>query len=335
MPVGRPGWSPQLPDRILTFLMGSAYANWARAGLAGDASDRRFERLTGSDGRSVILMDTPPDGGEQLGQFLRIGRHLASIGLCPPETLLADESAGLLVIEDLGTMQFAQWLAFQPLDESRLYSSAIDVLVLVQNHAPPDGLAALTPAVAARMIAPLAEWYAPHVPLPTLITALESALSRHAPDAEHLALRDYHAENLIWRPDRSGTDRVGLLDFQDAVLAPPEYDLVSLLRDARRDVSAAICEAMTVRFADQTGRDPVQTRAAMACLGVQRNLRILGIFARLAVRDGKWRYLDLMPRVWAHVQHDLSHPALAELAPLINAQIPAPDAAFLAGFRTR
>lgn len=270
------------------------------------------------------MMDTLPDQAESLAGFLRIGTHLAQAGLCPPKTLLADTGAGLLVIEDLGPHHFADWLVEHPTDETLLYAAAIDVLAKVQRHPPPEGLIALTPTHAAQMISPLTEWYAPNAPLETLVAALEQALLRHAPVADCLSLRDFHAENLIWRGAETGSGRVGLLDFQDAVLAPPEYDLASLLRDARRDVSQDLCDTMILRFANLSGRDPVKTRAAFACLSVQRNLRILGIFARLARRDGKLRYLDLIPRVWGHIQRDLAHPAMAELAPLIAAYIPAP-----------
>jgi N-acetylmuramate 1-kinase len=321
---GRNGWGTCLPDFTNSFLAGSVFDRWAYTPLAGDASTRGYQRLTGADGRTAILMHTPPDQVASQTAFLRIGAHLLRIGLCAPQILLVDLAKGLLVIEDLGTRHFAQWLAAHPAHEPQLYSAAVDVLIAVQADEPPTGLIALSPAHAARMISPLTEYYAPNAPLDPLVAALEAALILHAPDANTLALRDFHAENLIWRPDLTGTDRVGLLDFQDAVLAPPEYDLVSLLRDARRDVPQGLCDAMMDKFACATGRDPGQTRAASACLGVQRNLRILGIFARLARRDDKTRYLDLLPRVWGHILADLQHPALAELAPLVAKHIPAP-----------
>lgn len=301
----------------MQLLAGSGWAGWQATPLAGDASSRRYLRLTGPDRATAILMQTPepPDG------FVQIGAHLSSIGLCPPQVLWQDRAAGLLLIEDLGPCHFAQWLTLHPGDEAALYRAAVEVLAVVQRHPAPPGLPALTPAHAAAMIAPLTDWYAPGVDPVPLIAALEQALTHHAPLANCLSLRDFHAENLIWRPERTGTDRVGLLDFQDAVLAPAEYDLVSLLRDARRDVADKVCEAMIGHFARLTGRDPAQTRAALACLGVQRNLRIIGIFARLAKRDGKSRYLDLLPRVWAHLQRDLSHPAMAEMQGLVLARI--------------
>ena len=313
-----------MPDRINSFLAGTEFGGWTRNRLAGDASSRCYHRLTGPDGRSAILMDTPIDQSASLVSFLRIAAHLSAMGLCAPRIVLAEPDTGLLVIEDLGAMDFTKWLSKTPLDEPVLYAAAVDVLIAMQSGASPLGLTALTPGYAAGMIAPLTEWYAPDAPLLPLTLALQVALDSYAPLADRLALRDFHAENLIWRPHRQGTDRVGLLDFQDAVLAPPEYDLVSLLRDARRDVSEAVVDAMIDRFACGTGRSVDMVRAAMACLGVQRNLRILGIFARLARRDGKSRYLDLMPRVWGHVQRDLQHPALARLAVLVTQHIPAP-----------
>ena len=313
-----------MPDRIPTFLQASPFADWECAALAGDASGRNYYRLTDQSGQSAIILDAPPGSGEQLGPFLNIGQHLRGLGLSAPRVLFADKPAGLLILTDLGPSHFAQWLALHPTEEAVLYAAAVDVLAAVQDNPAPPGLTALTPAHAARMIGPLTEWYAPGATLAPIVDALELVLARHAPNATCLALRDFHAENLIWRPGRNGLDRVGLLDYQDAVLAPAEYDLVSLLQDARRDVSADVTLAMVERFARQTRKDPSSVLAAVACLGLQRNLRILGIFARQARRDGKTRYLDLMPRVWGHIQKNLQHPVLSDLAPLINAEIPAP-----------
>lgn len=314
-----------LNDRVQTFLAQSPFADWVSVALAGDASGRNYRRLTGPAGQSAIVLDAPPGSGEELGPFLTIGQHLLGLGLSAPEILYADIRTGLLITADLGPHHFAQWLKLHPLQETELYATAVDVLAVVQGHIAPPGLTALTPAHAARMIEPLVEWYAPGAPMTILIDALELALMRHAPEATCLALRDYHAENLIWRPERHGLDRVGLLDYQDAVLAPAEYDLVSLLRDARRDVADQVTIAMTARFAWQTGKELSAVQAASACIGVQRNLRILGIFARQAQRDGRTRYLGLMPRVWGHIQRDLQHPALSDLAKLIDTFIPVPQ----------
>jgi len=143
----------------------------------------------------------------------------------------------------------------------------------------------------------------------------------HAPG---LALRDYHAENLIWLPDREIDSRTGLLDFQDALFAHPAYDLVSLIEDARRDVAPDLAEPLKARFCKAAGlTDRAAFDAAYAVLGAQRNAKILGIFVRLAKRDGKARYLDLIPRVQAHFARDLAHPALRDVASLVRTMLAA------------
>lgn len=295
--------------------------------IAGDASSRHYARLTGPDGATAVLMDSTSETMAARQAFVTMADHLRSIGLSAPRIFWTDESLSLMVIEDLGPVQFASWLDLHPKETALLYDAAIDVIARVQSRPPPPGLVALVPTRAAGMIAPLFEWYADDLnPATTaqITGLLREALSDHAPVADRLSLRDYHAENLIWRADRIGTDRVGLLDFQDAVLAPAEYDLVSLLRDARRDVPNDVQADMEARFARLTARGTGAVAAACAVLGVQRNLRILGIFARLARRDGKARYLALMPRVWRHVVRDLDHPALADLKTAVLRAIPAP-----------
>jgi aminoglycoside/choline kinase family phosphotransferase len=306
------------------------YAHWTAEPIAGDASSRRYFRLRAPDGATAIVMDSRSEPTAPRKAFCEIAKHLTGIGLAAPQIYWADADLGLMVIEDLGLFQMAQWLSSRPADTLLLYATAVDVIVRLQSDPPPAGLVALMPTRAAGMIAPLFEWYARAIDpaVAAGITGrLQDALSDHAPVADKLSLRDFHAENLIWRPDRTGLDRIGLLDFQDAVIAPAEYDLVSLLRDARRDVPTEVHTAMTDRFARLTGRNPARVAAAAAVLGVQRNLRILGIFARLAQRDGKQRYLDLMPRVWRHIRSDLDHPALTDLRDLIVNSIPAPTGA--------
>ena len=140
-----------------------------------------------------------------------------------------------------------------------------------------------------------------------------------------MILRDYHAENLIWLPGRKGIARVGLLDFQDAMTGHRAYDLVSLLQDVRRDVPAGIETRMLARYIDGSGTNDHAFRTAYAVLGAQRNLRILGVFARLATDYGKPRYVDLIPRVWAHLVRDLDHPALAPVAQMLVDTLPAPS----------
>ncbi len=311
---------------IATFLAQTGHDSWQRQPIAADASGRRYLRLTdGAD--TLILMDAPPEAGENVTPFVDIAKFLADAGLFPPAILAQDAHAGLLLLSDLGRDSVAQWLDRHPGEALPLYRASVDVLVHLATVTPPK-LAQLTPAVAGEMVAITGPHYAQR-PVPDLVAAVTRAMAALAPTPDRLALRDYHAENLIWRPERDGLARVGLLDFQDAFVAPLGYDLASLMRDARRDVPDDICTAMVAHFMAATGAG-ADFPAQLACLGAQRNLRILGVFARLATEMGKTRYIPMIPRVWAQVQKDLAHPALADLRDVVADLLPPPDAALLA-----
>ncbi|MEO0903962.1 MAG: phosphotransferase [Pseudomonadota bacterium] len=313
---------------ITDFLAGSPWENWTQTPLAGDASARRYLRLS-SGLQSTILMDAPPENGEDTGPFVAIANLLTQHGLAAPDILLHDPLHGLLLLGDLGSTDFAKWLRGKPSDEMALYQAAADVLLKLEGVEAPDHLKRLTPEVGAEMVNILGPYYS-RGSTTDLCAAVENALAQFAPDANTLALRDFHAENLIWRAAQKGTDRVGLLDFQDAFVAPGGYDFVSLLRDARRDVSPQVADDLISYFAKRSRmKNPVRT--SLACLGVQRNLRILGVFARLAKELGKPRYLDFMPRVWGHILTDLQDPALSNLREAVLDTVPAPSPAYLAG----
>ncbi|WP_342069445.1 aminoglycoside phosphotransferase family protein [Yoonia algicola] len=306
---------------IDSFLAGSTWQDWARAPLAGDASARRYHRLTA--GRySVILMDAPPENGEDIMPFMRIATLLRDAGFSVPDILLHDTKNGLLLLSDLGTADYAQWLRQHPSDEAALYQSAATVLLKLEQVTPPPHLKRMTPSVGAEMVEIIGTHYS-HAPVKDLCTQMQKALEEFAPEPTVLALRDYHAENLIWRKDKPGLDQVGLLDFQDAFVAPHGYDLASLLRDARRDVSPTVVEETIAYFSAHTkAKGPFRT--SLACLGVQRNLRILGVFARLVSEFDKPRYRAFMPRVWAHIMEDLKNPALATLRQTVMDLVPEP-----------
>ncbi|SEN12361.1 hypothetical protein SAMN04488003_109108 [Loktanella fryxellensis] len=303
-----------------TFLTGTRWQDWQTDALAGDASSRTYARLTAPDGETAILMDARAEAPMGMTQFVNIARWLTAHGLSAPRILRQGE--GLLLLEDLGPQTLA--VAATHETEDALYDAAVNVLIALDRLAPPDGLGAMTPDVGAQMVAIAAEVYHPCDPAP-LTAAVGAALTAHAPRADRLALRDYHAENLIWRPARRGLDHIGLLDFQDAFVAPRGYDLASLLRDIRRPVTAAQVTRQTARFADATGADPAALGAQLAVLGAQRNLRILGVFARLAQR-GKPSYAALLPAVWDALLRDLAHPALHDLARVVLATLPPPHA---------
>ncbi|SFR53719.1 hypothetical protein SAMN04488005_2690 [Yoonia tamlensis] len=312
------------------FLAASKWADWRRHPLAGDASSRRYERLT-NDAASVILMDAPRENGATTGAFAQITALLQNAGLCPPAILAHDQTPGIMVLSDLGPDDFASWLMKHPADSLGLYRVATDVLVHLATLPAPDTLIAMTPKVGAQMVEITGEFYASD-PIPDLIQEMQTALAALAPTPNTLSLRDFHAENLIWRADQQGLDRVGLLDYQDAFVAPRGYDLASLLRDVRRDIDPALAQEITAYFIAKTRAGP-DFVAQLACLGAQRNLRILGVFARLSKVMQKKRYIDLIPRVWAHLMADLRHPALARLQQAVQDTLPTPDEALLIRLR--
>lgn len=322
---------PDRAARIIAFLAATPWAGAGRAPLAGDASPRRYERLRDPEsGATAVLMDAPPGPGQDVRPFERLAHHLRDMGLSAPEILASDAEAGLLLIEDLGDALFIRRTAEAPEQEETLYRAAADVLVELQRH-PAPALETPTPQQLAVMTGLAFTHYAAAITGSCDDMVMERFQSRFADIlgevlsvAPVLALRDYHAENLLWLEQRAGTARVGLLDFQDAILTHPAYDLVSLLQDARRDVSPAIEQATIAHYTARTGSDPQRLATACAVLGVQRNLRILGVFARLARERGKPRYLDLLPRVWKHLARGLDHPALAGVADTLWREIPQP-----------
>ncbi len=309
------------------FLTQSGWGNASRNHLAGDASNRSYLRLTHSDtGETAVLMDAPPQSGEDIRPFVAISAHLMGLDLSPPRVLAQDEQHGFLLIEDLGDALFARLINDDPDIEQTLYRAAVDVLIQLHQHPAPSGLLDYTPTVMAEYIGPVFEWYHPVTPdeVTAITTEMETVLTTYCTAPPVMALRDYHAENLLWLPNRIDTKCVGLLDYQDAVIAHPSYDLVSLLEDARRDVPAKIQVEMIDRYTSATGTEPQTFHAAYCANGAQRNLRILGIFARLCVIAGKPDYIDLIPRVWGHLKQDLSHPALGSLSRLVFAALPEP-----------
>jgi N-acetylmuramate 1-kinase len=213
--------------------------------------------------------------------------------------------------------------------------------MLVMQSAPPlADLPALTSVQWAEASALIFEFYAPVGAQATLaenacVDLLSDLLEREMGAGLVMILRDFHAENLIWLADRKGPARAGLLDFQLAQLGHPVYDLVSLLQDARRDVHPDTVQAMKRRFCDAKGMAMQDYDRAAAVWGAQRALRILGVFARLALQSGKTGYLSLVPRVWGHLQECLGHPALAELCDTCVTLLPAPTPAFLAVLRAK
>ena len=312
-----------LPQGIAEFLKSAGWAGASIAPLAGDASFRRYFRL-GLNGQSAMLMHAPPPH-EDPAPCLTVAHWLEANAMRAPRILAQDAAQGWVLLEDFGDQRMRDHLDEHPADEQVVYAGAIDALVKLRKL-PPAPVSLYDMAVYQREAALLVEWYGPAAGLSLDAQSYASAwdqvltpmLPRQTPGVT--VLRDYHAENIMLLGDLADQ---GLLDFQDALVGHPAYDLVSLLQDARRDVSPALEAEMLDRYIAATGADRDTFLADYASLGAQRNAKIVGIFVRLCKRDGKPRYLDMIPRVWAQMERDLAHPALAPVARWFGENIPA------------
>lgn len=318
-------------DAMAAFLDGTSARGEPLDMVAGDASNRRYFRAG-----EAILMDAPPERGEDVRPFVAVTQRLRRRGLSAPEVLARDDERGFLLLEDLGDDLYARLCAVNPSLEPPLYEAAVDLLHSLDAD-PADGVPPYDRSVLDREAALLIDWWCPAAGMGAgndlraeYLGLMREALGDIAETRNALVLRDYHAENLLWLPEREGDARVGLLDYQDALIGHPAYDLVSLLEDARRDLSPGLAEAMVARFLSRRpDLDDAAFRAAYDALGAQRNAKIVGIFARLCVRDGKPRYLSMIPRVWAHFRRDLSAPAMAPLRKFVEKHIPEPTESLL------
>jgi len=302
------------PDGIDSFL---AHAGWAGADIAplpGDASFRRYFRLRRANGVSAMLMHAPPPH-EDPAPFLAVAQWLESNGLRAPHIVAEDAAAGWVLLEDFGDWRLREWLDENPGDEGRLYQGAVDALVqLHRRHAGPFPLYDLTEYQ--REAGLFTEWYCPAKGLAVdergwrdaWNVVLAPVLARQDPGV--VVLKDYHAENIML-PPAGGAQ--GLIDFQDAMVGHPAYDLVSLLQDARRDVSPVLERAMLDHYITQAQPGP-EFSNDYAILGAQRNAKIVGVFTRLARRDGKARYLEVVARGWGLLERDPAPPAVKTVA---------------------
>ncbi|MDE2181772.1 MAG: phosphotransferase [Alphaproteobacteria bacterium] len=347
------------------FLDKAGWGAAERLALPGDASTRRYIRLHQGE-RTALLMDQPqsaeaptapadagPDerralgynavarlAGADCGRFVAAAEFLSSLGLSAPHIYAADPTLGFVLMEDLGNALFADVLNDGG-SEVQLYAAAADVLARLHAQTAPAALHPDKPLFAYDETALLAEidllteWF---FPVALKRQASEDEVAEHrdlwrkalalVPAAPPVFVhRDYHAQNLLWLPERAGAARVGLIDFQDAVAGAKAYDLISLTEDARRDVAPALRHHTVAHYLDSMYRQgtPVDEAALaheMALYAAQRNVKIVGIFARLFRRDGKARYLDYLPRVWGYLGEDLAHPALQPLQSWYAKKIP-------------
>jgi aminoglycoside/choline kinase family phosphotransferase len=314
------------PDAAPDFLAAQGWGGAEILPLAGDASFRRYFRIL-RDGATAVLMDAPPEH-EDIGPFLSIAGHLLDRGFSPPRPLAIDREKGLLLLEDFGDERVGPYLLRRPEREREIYEAAVDILARLARQPAPADLAPYDDDAMAREVLLFPEWYAPALDLDVDQSSYMDAWRQVWGDVLEvvernpvLVLRDYHADNLMVRPGRA---ELGLLDFQDARAGHPAYDLESLLQGSGRyDVSPELEEAMLQRYYERANvADPERFRAHYEILGAQRNTKILGIFTRLWKRDGKPDYKPLQPRVWAYLERNLAHPALAPVRRWYDDNVP-------------
>ncbi|WP_229426579.1 tRNA (adenosine(37)-N6)-threonylcarbamoyltransferase complex ATPase subunit type 1 TsaE [Microvirga alba] len=333
-----------------TLVIRSGWQDAARLPMPGDASViRSYERLVKPNGETALLMISPPRPigpavrrgkpyttiaklAETVNAFVAMDKGLRALGFSAPRIYGEDLNVGLLLIEDLGNEPVVDDNG--PIPER--YAEATRVLVRLHgttlpqvlpvadgiDHAiPPYDLEALLIEVEL-----LADWYVPHIIGTQLsgsaraefVNLWTEALGEILAGPTTWTLRDYHSPNLIWMPEREGLSRVGLIDFQDAVLGSPAYDVASLLQDARVTVPPDL-ELKLIglyareRKAAERDFDVAAFARAYAIMGAQRATKILGIFARLDRRDGKPHYLKHLPRIENYLIRNLAHPALGKL----------------------
>jgi N-acetylmuramate 1-kinase len=312
------------PAAAPAFLVEAGWSGAEILPLAGDASFRRYFRIVDGD-RRAVLMDAPPPH-EDPRPFIHVAEYLTGIGLCAPRILHRDLDHGLLLIEDFGSSRMREAVDADVSRETEIYAGVVDVLIELHRHAPPAGLKTHGLDQWIEEVGLFTEWYCPQVGLEVDHVGFEGAWRAVLGPVDVAGqtvteLRDYHAENIMLIDGAEGLERFGLLDFQDALIGHPAYDLVSMLEDARRDVTPAVEISMLARYKDATGQGAAFESAYWA-LGAQRNTRILGVFTRLWKRDGKPHYLEFQPRMWGLLERDLEHPELAPVKAWFDTNVP-------------
>ena len=315
----------EYPQGLREFLKDAGWEGAKIEPLPGDASFRRYFRIIRNLDRAMLMYAPPPY--EDPGPFIKVARYLSDQGLRAPKIHAARPDEGWVLIEDFGDHDVRKWLDSHPDHEGATYETAIETLV--ELHGQPAGDFPTYDLPTYHREADLfIEWYCPAMQLAvdshSWTAAWDEVLSplmaRQHPGVT--VLRDYHAENIMLpSPGAADSGEQGLIDFQDALIGHPAYDVVSLLQDARRDVAPDLEHDMLDYYIDLAAPGP-EFVADYARLGAQRNAKIVGIFTRLWKRDAKPRYLDLIPRVWDLLERDLAHPALGPVAQWFDANIP-------------
>ena len=306
-------------DQINNFLKNNQIETKNLIPIKNDASFRKYFRVD-----KKILMDADPHLGEDVGSFININHVLREFKLNVPEIFTIDKENGFLLLEDLGENIFSQILNSE--NEEQLYKQAIDVLVEIykkdlnkfSNFTFLEKYSVEKLQDESQLFI---EWYLKKY-LKINITdtdikdfkdIINKIFNNLDTKFEKLVLRDYHVDNLILQKSKLGLKQVGILDFQDAVLGSSSYDLISIIEDVRRPISKDLKNILIKYFIDSTGYDPNQLEKELAFYSVQRNLKILGIFSRLNLRDNKSKYMQYNDNAWKYIESNLNNPTMSDL----------------------
>ncbi|MBL6840952.1 phosphotransferase [Pelagibacterales bacterium] len=287
--------------------------------IKNDASFRKYFRVD-----KKILMDADPHLGEDVGSFININHVLREFKLNVPEIFTIDKENGFLLLEDLGENIFSQILNSE--NEEQLYKQAIDVLVEIykkdlNKFSNFTFLEKYSVEILQDESQLFIEWYLKKylkinitdTDIKNFKDIINKIFNNLDTKFEKLVLRDYHVDNLILQKSKLGLKQVGILDFQDAVLGSSSYDLISIIEDVRRPISKDLKNILIKYFIDSTGYDPNQLEKELAFYSVQRNLKILGIFSRLNLRDNKSKYMGYNDNAWKYIESNLNNPTMSDL----------------------
>jgi aminoglycoside/choline kinase family phosphotransferase len=293
--------------------------------INGDASKRRYYRVI-TPSSSYILMDSSLEKNA-FNAFKKIDRFLIRNSIHAPKIYAEDDENNYLLLEDFGKFSYKEYLLLHPEKEEKLYLNAISLLKQLSKIEIDIDIKQADESLLLDGVQIFFDWFAKskleakhrEVFERRLLKAFEVLLQELGKMKPVVALRDYHAENLYWLSNESGLARVGVIDFQDAVLHSPMYDLVSILEDARRKVDTnVVMKAKTDLFDFYNSYSNEQLDLCYHILSLQRNLRIVGIFYRLSYRDKKVHYLEYVPLVLSYIQNTLKHPALKEISSMLK-----------------
>ncbi len=310
------------------FLQTHKYEPTQLAFLASDMSLRRYYRLSAP---RRVLMDAPFP--EDPKQFINIARYLQECGLRAPSILEHCLDNGFVLLEDFGDHTFTAILKNTPEKEAELYQTSMKVLKHLHKEAKkqPEFIASYTIEKLLSEAEVFIDWYwqaLKGTPVSKLIkieflNAWRNAFEQIPKTPQSLVLRDYHVDNLMIVDEQEDIKGCGLLDFQDALWGSVVYDVVSLLEDARRDITPSLVDQMWVSFLkDVPDSEHQNHRTAATILGAGRHTKVIGVFVRYAIKHGKNDYLKHLPRLWKYLEKSLIIPELSQVKNWFNRYLP-------------